>query len=222
MAANVMTKRYTRQHGFTLLEVLIALALFGIMLGLVFGTLQLARGTWEAAEVRAEKVGGRMVLERFLRHVLGQARIWRGSVEHPPFGLDGSAYELSFNAYLMHTAGAPGLQRFTLYLAPKRPRGQDLKVRVTKLDGAMPEGEEELRDQVLLEDVLAVRFAYWQEGNDGRGEWVDRWEGTVLPKAVWIEVERNREVWPPYIIPLPIQSEGVGGQVQPGVLGRLF
>ncbi|MFN3920618.1 MAG: type II secretion system protein GspJ, partial [Methylohalobius sp.] len=75
----------------------------------------------------------------------------------------------------------------------------------------IPEGEEEARDQVLLEDVVAVKFAYWQEGNNGPGEWVDRWDGTVLPKAVWIEVERQGEVWPPYIVPLTIQTAGVAG-----------
>lgn len=206
--------------GFTLLEVLIALALFGIMLGLVFGTLQIASHTWEAGEVRAEKIGGRIGLERFLRHVLGQARVWPGSVQAEPFALQGSASELSFNAYLLHTAGTPGLQRFTLYLAPKRSRGQDLKVRVTKVDGMIPEGEDELRDLLLLEDVLAVRFAYWQDSDDGQGEWVDRWEAQTLPRAVWIEVEREKEVWPPYIVPLPIRPEGVGGQLRQGVFER--
>lgn len=206
--------------GFTLLEVLIALALFSIMLGLVFSTLQMASGTWEAGEVRAEAVTGRMVLERFLRHVLGQARVWPGSAQAEPFGLQGSAFELSFNAYLLHTAGTPGLQRFTLYLVPKRPRGQDLRVRIARADGSMPVGEEELRDQVLLEDVLRVRFAYWQEHNNGLGEWVDRWEGTTLPKAVWVEVERKGESWPPLIVALPIRAEGVGGTPRYGIFER--
>jgi general secretion pathway protein J len=213
-----------RAKGFTLLEVLIALALFSLMLSLVFATLQMASRTWETAEVRAEKVGGRMVLERFLRHVLGQARVWRGAAQAEPFGLVGSASELSFEAFLLYTAGAPGLQRFTLYLAPKRPRGQDLRVRVARADGTIPEGEEEARDQVLLEDVVAVKFAYWQEGNNGQGEWVDRWDGTVLPKAVWIEVERQGEVWPPYIVPLTVQTAGVAGApIRQEVFGqRLF
>nr|BAL55707.1 general secretory pathway protein J [uncultured Gammaproteobacteria bacterium] len=208
-------------RGFTLLEVLIAVALFSLMLALVFSALQMARRVWEAGEVRAEQIGGRLALERFLRHVLGQARVWRGSAGSPSFGLNGSASQLEFVAFLEHAAGARGLNRFTLYLAPKHPRGQDLRVRVARADGTMPEGEEEARDQVLLEDVAAVRFAYWQEGNGGPGEWVDRWEGTVLPKAVWVEVERRGESWPPYIVPLTIQTaRAVGAQFQQRLLGQ--
>ncbi|MCX8048822.1 MAG: prepilin-type N-terminal cleavage/methylation domain-containing protein [Methylohalobius sp.] len=204
--------------GFTLLEVLIALALFGLMLPLVFGTLALASRSWEGGEVRADKLGGRMALERFLRQVLGQARVWPGSVEAQAFGFSGTSQELTFIAYLLHTPGAQGLQRFTLYLAPKRPRGQDLKVRIAKADGTIVEGEEEARDQVLLEDVLTVRFAYWEEGSGEPGRWKERWEGTVLPKAVWVEVIRKGENWPPYVIPLPIQMAAAGLGLRPDVL----
>ncbi len=206
-----------RDRGFTLLEVLIALALFSLMLALVFGALQMASRTWEAGEVRAEAIAGRMVLEHFLRATLGQARVWSGTGQAAPFGLEGSAAELSFNAYLPHTPGMAGLQRLTLYLAPGRER-LELRVRIAAADGTMPAGEEETRDQVLLEDVLAVRFAYWQEGSPGG--WVDRWEGTVLPKAVWVEVVREGESWPPSIVPLRIQAQGVSPAFSPRVFER--
>ncbi len=195
-----------RDKGFTLLEVLIALALFSLMLSLIFGTLWLASRTFEAGEIHAEKIGGRIALERFLRSVLGQARVWQGSAKASPFGMVGSASELSFEAFLSHL-GKQGFKRMTLYLAPKRPYGQDLKVRIAEADGTIPEGEEEARDQVLLEDVAALRFAYW-EGSPGQGKWVESWDGTVLPQAVWVEVIRAGEAWPPYIIPLPIRQRG--------------
>jgi general secretion pathway protein J len=192
-----------RDKGFTLLEVLIALALFSLMLSLILGTLWLTSRTFEAGEIQAEKIGGRLALERFLRSVLGQARVWQGSAKASPFGMVGTASELSFAAFLPHLAGKGGFKRITLYLAPKRPAGYDLRVRIAEADGTIAEGEEEARDQVLLEDVEALKFSYW-EGSPGQGKWVESWEGTVLPKAVGVEIIRAGETWPPYLIPLPL------------------
>lgn len=213
---------HRRQRGFTLLEVLIALALFGLMLSLIFGTLQMASRTWESGEVHAEQLAGRMVLERFLRRVLGSARLWSGSAEAEPSGLAGESRELRFNAYLTHTASVAGLQRFTLYLARNDNHGQDLKVRVAPVGGEVPQGEEDLRDLVLLENVKRVRFAYWLETVARGGEWVDRWDEQELPKAVRIEVAREGEAWPPVIVPLTIRGDGPGGgkQLRHGVFGR--
>lgn len=180
-----------RHQGFTLVEVLIALSLFGLMLGMIFTVLTMASRTWEAAEPRAAALDSRLVLERFLRRHLAAALIWPDSRNRPSFV--GDSRQLTFVAFPPLVIDMKGPQRFQL--VKERDR---LRVRIMTIDGEMPDEERKMRDVVLLERVKKVRFRYF-----AGEEWRDDWTEHKLPDLVEMTVEiRDGFPWPPIVIGL--------------------
>ncbi len=178
-------------RGFTLVEVLIALALFGLMLGMIFTVLTLGARTWEAAGPRAEALDGRLVLERFLTRRLGGALIRPDRRNRPSFS--GTSRQLEFIAFPPLVIGMKGPQRFRLFQDDGR-----LRVQILTLDGEMPDGEGKLRDLVLLERVKELRLRYY-----GEGEWRADWTERKLPRLVEVTVETEDGFsWPPVVVAL--------------------
>ncbi|WP_432471306.1 prepilin-type N-terminal cleavage/methylation domain-containing protein [Amphritea sp. HPY] len=62
------------QSGFTLLELLIALMLTGLLTVLVYGGLQIGMSSWEKVTERNEEVSDAFLAQRFLRRLLATAR----------------------------------------------------------------------------------------------------------------------------------------------------
>lgn len=180
-----------RHQGFTLVEVLIALSLFGLMLGMIFTILTMASRTWEAAEPRAAALDSRLVLERFLQRHLAAAPVWPDSQNRPSFA--GDSHQLTFVAFPPLVIGMKGPQRFRLL-----KDGDRLKVQVLTITAELPEDERRMRDLVLLERVEKVQFRYF-----GDGEWHDDWTKHTLPRLVEMTLEtRDGFPWPPVVVAL--------------------
>ncbi|BCX81971.1 general secretion pathway protein J [Methylomarinovum caldicuralii] len=185
-------------RGFTLVEVLIALALFGLMLTLVFGVLTVGARSWEAAEPQAAALDDRLSLGRFLRRRLAAALVWPDNRDEPP--LQGEATRLRFIAFPPLVIDLKGPQRFELYR-----RGEQLVVEVLPLDGEVSEAEVEMRRLVLLEGVEHVRFRYF-DGED----WFDTWDENRLPQLVEVAVKAAGPAWPPWVVRLRHGQSGAG------------
>ena len=56
-----------RVAGFTLLEVLIATSILGIMMVLLFGSMRICIRSWEAGEAHMQKVSRMTVIQNFFR-----------------------------------------------------------------------------------------------------------------------------------------------------------
>lgn len=218
-----------RHSGFTLVEVLIAVTLFSIMLGLLFATLQMAARNWEAGEVRADLVSSRLVVEGFLRRTLTSAFTWRGRPNDDEMGFDegknnyfkGTEASLEYIAALPLTLGIKGPQRFTLYLGQGQDSKKALKVKVDPMFGEASAKERKTRDLVLLENVAKLEFSYWQADRQNGGSWRDDWQEPGLPGAVKIQISTVKGLaWPPLVVDLRLQS-GTGGFGGGGVWGGI-
>jgi len=189
-----------RQRGFTLVEVLIALALFGLMIAMVFGVLSVGARSWEAAEPRAAALDDRLALGRFLRHQLAAALAWPDG-DGPP--LTGSEERLRFIAFPPLVIGLRGPQRFEIYQERDR-----LEVEVSPLDGEVPEGEAEMRRLTLLTGVKQVRFRYF-DGED----WTDHWDEKRLPRLVEVRLDSDGPPWPPWVVALRHAGVAAGPRI---------
>jgi general secretion pathway protein J len=210
-------KRALHQHGFTLLEILLALALLAfVMLG-VWGALRgAARVTHSADAVMARGEAVRTV-QQFLRRYVGAAG-------PQPFAMaDGSAARMfrgdatsmEYVAPLPMQSGHAGLYLQTVSLQ-KEGAGMSLRLAYQPYsDGQATSGQP--IEHVLLADLRGGKFDYLAATGFGKPPaWRDDWQATNgLPLAVRIHLDpgwRARVGFPDMVIPVRT-GQGFGAQV---------
>ena len=208
----------TGERGFTLLEMLIAMTLLGLLMLGLFGGLRLGARVWEAGDARSADRARIEAVQRFVRGYLGRARPLvvadRGGDDVIAFiGRDDG---LEFTAALPAHLSAGGFDHVSLALADL-DGGGGLVLRhgpLQRRDDGRAElvGLDEAETAVLLDDVAAVGFSYYGVRQGGKdAEWTDRWDdGARLPLLVRIRIrfpELDRRTWPELTVALRIQRE---------------
>ena len=196
----------TKQAGFTLVELLVAMTIMGLMMTVLFGSLHLSARAWDSGEKRMEEAGDITRVQGFLRGRISLARpipvpdhLDRVHRDHVLF--EGGGDSLYFIAPMPAHRGGGGLQLAEITLA------QEGLVFSHRLYHAEIESvtEGNWRTSLLLPDVDAVRFRYFgrREGEERRG-WRNSWRNqSHLPHLVEIEIERGegaRERWPTLVV----------------------
>jgi general secretion pathway protein J len=174
--------RSRRAQGFTLLELLVALAVFGLLLA------SLAQGTRFA--LAAHGLQGRQIaadddldaVDRTLRHLISTMDPGLTADLTPHFVAN--ARSMGFTADLPEASwyrtrqadvviAVDAAHRLVLRWAPHYPRllGLPPAPLVTP----------------LLDGVDHIALSYWRNG-PARGAWVDRWDGRTLPALVRLRI----------------------------------
>jgi general secretion pathway protein J len=200
--------------GFTLLELLLAITILGLLMSVLAGGLRFGARAWESGDARAEQLTELGVVQRFLRQLIGQAR---------PHPIDGAAVPAK-----AAFAGAPDGVAF-MALAPARLAGGEFHVFSLGLEAAeagrslvlgwypLPHGEEAsdpdagARRTVLLEGIETASFAYFDPGGPSRAPgWRESWhDPLLLPSLVRLQlvfVDRDR-VWPDLLVRLMLDPD---------------
>ncbi|MBA2079777.1 MAG: general secretion pathway protein GspJ [Rhodanobacter sp. 68-29] len=207
-----------RQRGFTLLEVLGALALLALLLvGVYAGVRSAIHGvrSGSAAIARADQIGS---AQRFLRSELAQALaqpIARDERGQAVFFV-GSEHEMRYVAPLPGYLGKLGPQLQVLQLVDDGAGGQRLELSLALLppDGQPPRPLG--TPQVLLDHIRGGGFSY--RGNDAQNRavpWSADWkDGSRLPQLVRIRLRtQGTQRWPELDVPLRVDASAVVGRV---------
>jgi general secretion pathway protein J len=217
--------------GFTLIELVIALALIGLITLLLFSGLRLGTRIWEGVETLAERTAEPRIACNFLMQALTQARAVQVVYDAKSmlvFG--GDAENLEFVAPLSEHAGTPGLyilrlsleqgdvQRLVLtrwLLHPDVLAGWGKVPEWKPFDGG--EGPSEIgpldEDSVagvfgstlLLDDVGDLQIGYFGVA-EGRQEpdWYSEWlDEPRMPLAVRMHLTTEKQTWPDMLVRLP-------------------
>lgn len=218
-------------YGFTLVELLIALALIGLISLLLFSGLRLGTRAWEGVETVAERTAEPRIARNFLERVLVQARPARITFdEEEVLVFAGDAENLELVAPLSEHVGTPGLYVLRLSLA----NGTEKQLVLTRwllhpdvLEGfdGIPEWEpfgdggrlpaagpldEDFAagaygNTLLLQGVDELKIAYFgiAEGEQDP-DWYDDWtEQPRMPLALRIHLTTPEQTWPDMLIRLP-------------------
>ncbi len=225
-----------RPHGFTLVELLIALAMIGLITLLLFSGLRLGSRAWEAVEKVSGQTDELRLAHGFLARALSQARNLNVMVQAESvmvFG--GSDTALEFAAPLSEHVGLSGLYVLRLTLE-RRGAGQTLVLNRWLLhpevlaggDDFPPweplekDGGKALDDYpsdldraggafgrtLLLAEVDAFGVAYYGT-LDGETEpgWHNEWLAqSTLPTLLHIRLTTASQSWPDLFITLPAQQ----------------
>ncbi|MEQ9640278.1 MAG: prepilin-type N-terminal cleavage/methylation domain-containing protein [Alphaproteobacteria bacterium] len=176
-------------RGFTLLELLVGLALMALLAGLLFGSLRLGAGTLARVDATAEALEDRRVVASFLRGRLAQAEPLNDATDTGhSVAFTGAPDRLELVTEMPPAAGG-GRHRVVLDNAPG---GLRLAWRPLPGDGAA--------HQRLL-DVGPARFAYYgRHAGEADPSWHDTWTGELaLPELVRLTLSGMA----PLIVALP-------------------
>jgi general secretion pathway protein J len=195
-----MTRIRNRDAGFTLVEVLIALALAGALAAMLYQGLRLGHRAWTALSARAAAVDEIGVAHRLIRQVIDQA--------YPLPAPTALGFEVDFRGeargVLFWTpppdiwAYPGGLIQARLQIRERDGR-RDLVLALSEsLDDATR--TEEIS---LLRDIADLTIAYYgQAGREGR--WNASWRNRpTLPQLIRLRVsfaEGDRRVWPELVV----------------------
>ncbi len=186
--------------GFTLIEVLIAMTLLGIMVVLLFSSMKTCAESWQKGEDKIAEVNDAAVVYQFFQHHLTTALpLWDDFTEkdNRVFAFQGKHEEIQFVSSFPASAKKTGLQLFSLKLM-KDDEGQFIQVSITPFFPSA-EGDEWRKEEVtLLNHVSNFSLSYF--GSDdlqGEGYWQDVWQQESQPRLVKIKIERDDgNYWP--------------------------
>jgi general secretion pathway protein J len=191
-------------RGFTLLEVLFALALMGVLLTLVATTVLLGQRALAHADRYAQRLDEVRAAQGFLRQAVQQTLPLQYGGSGPMSVFEGQAHSFRFAAPVP-TALSGGILWHTVEWADA-PSGPGLRVRFESAPGRTW-GE----PQWLLQGVRAVHLSY--RGTDAAGrqtDWLARWPWPRrLPGQVRIALEVTGPVaWTAQTIALRLDLSG--------------
>ena len=230
--------RRSRDVGFTLVELLIALVLIALITVLLFSGLRLGSRAWEGVETVSERVSDLRLARNFVETMLRQSRdaaVVVDGIEMRVFA--GEPQRLELVAPLSEHVGIPGLYvlRLTLEAAGEHSRlvltrwllhpevlegGDDHPPWEPLIDAGGEAADAGPLDRdvaagaygrtVLLPAVDRFELAYYgvAEGEQ-EGEWFEEWlEQPRLPQRIRVDLTTPVQSWPATVVTLPDTQAG--------------
>lgn len=220
-------------NGFTLVELLVAMVVLGLLTALLASGLGFGARVWEREGRQLDQWSELQSVQEMIRRMLSES--WPLTIEGGPgeqpsgflgtdssirfFGpppaqsLVGGIYEYEFAMRV----DADGVQQLVLTWKMRPPEGGERHQRVTN---AAVEGEGKLLaggEVLLLKGLAGVHFSYFgtPEGGNAPPRWHDRWDkNEKMPKLIRVKATfppGDRRTWPDFLVEPMVNSVGGAG-----------
>ena len=206
-------------HGFTLMEVLLAVSLLAAALALAFGILRAAGATVQRGDAQAQRDERMRAASDFLRGRIGGAQAIVFDFDRDngrSLRYVGDATSMRFVADLPDYLGRGGPYLHVLQVQ-QAAGGATLVVEFRMVQAARalpPAGPPE----ALATGLRQVVFAYRGLADDGQpGPWQPRWEAAdTLPLQVRVRIADAAGAWPDMLVTLPLAgtTHAASGEVR--------
>jgi general secretion pathway protein J len=198
------------EAGFTLVELLAALALFSLLCTLLFGNVRFGMRAWQYGAVHAEQVDQTMVVQGVLRRIIEEAYplFLVSDPTHPHVDFDGMQTSLDFLSSAPTAAGAGPRYRFLV--ATDKVGGKTDLVMTSRPELAST-ADANTRT-VLLADIERVEFSYFGATlSDSAAQWRNEWlQQAAAPQLVrvraWFPAHDGRK-WPDLLVTPRISAD---------------
>ena len=203
-----------RQAGFTLIEMVVAMALLGTMMLLLYSGLTIGLRGWDAADVSGRRTADRRIAENFLRREIAET--------FPMRFKDAMVLKLAFegkeDSLRFASARPAGISAAGLSLVGLSIENDDAKrTRSLVMRRAMP--DDEAKDfapldrgerTVLFEGLEGVQFEYFGAESDFTDpEWTQEWEHAGrIPQLIRVRMRgADGTEFPEMVVKLMLSEE---------------
>lgn len=203
-------KNYSR--GFTLVEMLVGLTLFGFILTMLYSAMFSLGNALRVGDMQAKSNDNHRLGESFLRRTLSQTTaiiFLDGKNNNVMF--HGQADSLSFISYLPSYLGGTGLYAVTLFIAEEAGES-NLELRYQPLVNIEDINWERVSsdNQIVMKNVAAIQFEFYGKKmlNDG-SKWYYNWiANNELPSLVKINIKSSEphHKWPEIMVKIASES----------------
>jgi general secretion pathway protein J len=204
-------------HGFTLVELLVALTILSLMIGMTFGSLRFGVRVADTVEWQVARSQTIHLVQRMLRRQLQQALPVPEPGGHEPGGLDfqATADRIEFVASKTVGTGYSGLYRIRIKVVDDFDRDIGSKKLVLSYKLLTPDDDArfpgyEFQDFTILDQFVGAEFAYLNDSGTGTNDWLHEWtDDRALPALIRLRIEHadsDGAVWPDLIIALKVTS----------------
>ena len=194
-----------------MLELLVVIALLGLIFTLLAGGLDFGTKAWVAGQEKPDNTSAVATVQHLLRRILSEALplLIEGSPTTPRHVyFFGNQTSVRLIAPLPERLGVGGLYDIALYLTEDGEFDNRLEMswRLFRGDGA---ASGEARQVDLLGKVAQIQFAYFGDrGPEEPAQWKSDWQGfQTLPDLVRVHLTfSSGEVWPDLVVATNVRS----------------
>jgi general secretion pathway protein J len=172
-----------RSSGFTLLELLVALVIFGLLISALVQGTRIGLSSWRQQNRRIEAQDGLDELDRVFRGLV--ATIDPGTRLVGPPNFVGNARSVGFTADL--PAGVSGFLTREADVLLLVDHSHRLILRWAPHYQTLTAGPPSPHESQLLDHVDHVELSYWVPGS-AHAVWVDHWQSDVLPDLLRLRI----------------------------------
>lgn len=191
-----------KQSGFTLLEMLIAISLMTIMLGLLFSASRTLSGQTQSGIEQVQMNDDIRLVTQFVRRLISQTSpiVMNQGNSHPVL-FSGAKHQLGFVSTLPAHAGGNSLYWVELML-----KENQLVMNYQPLLSLL-KNHKNIQQITLLNGVASLDFSYAELHNNITPKWHSAWrKSQQLPPMISVTVaQKNQAEKYPIVVSLPVQ-----------------
>ena len=203
-----------RERGFTLIELVVAMALLGVMILLLYSGLSFSVRSWDAGDVNGRRTADRRIGENFLRREISELFPMRWKEPNVvKFAFEGERDHLRFVSSRPAGIAQGGLSLVSLEVLDE---GGGSRKRNLVMRRAMPDEDqksfaplEKAEATVMIAGVQGVTFEYFGSENDFTPpQWSDTWKpANRVPEAIRLRIVGDEGPLPEMAVRISLGEE---------------
>jgi general secretion pathway protein J len=200
------------EAGFTLVELLVGLALFSLLSILLFDNVRFGLRAWRNGSANADALDHSMISQDLLRRTIGNLypMIVADGAMQPQIDFAGTKEAVDFLSNAPTVAGGAGRFRFKVFVDRRQDEADLVMTSAPELSN--PRDASMRTRTLLLPAVDRVEFAYFGEAGSERGpQWKDDWsKRSDIPGLIRVRVSfrsGDRRSWPELVIAPRVRAD---------------